>query len=162
MRNTRFSERSRRSSAFSSVVKPPRLPSSTSAWATQFMIDCADGSNSRASPDGDRPSSRTNRTNSALYSDGHGARVRPPMIDSPLDPPRIPGSGCQPNRVSSSGLPFGGWLRLATPSPRRRGWARRERGGPWCQCQARCRLALRRQRRPHLLLRSLRRVPSEF
>ncbi len=28
-------------------------------------------------------------------------RVRPPMIDSPLDPPRIPGSGCQPNRVSS-------------------------------------------------------------
>ena len=66
------------------------------------VCDPADGSNSRASSDGDRPSSRTNRTNSALYSGGYGARVRPPMIDSPLDPPRIPGSGCQRNRVSST------------------------------------------------------------
>ena len=60
----------------------------------QFMIDCADGSNSRASSDCDRPSSRTNRTRSALYSNGYGARVRPPIVDSPLDPSRIPESGC--------------------------------------------------------------------
>ena len=25
-----------------------------------------------------------------MYSDGYGARVRPPIVDSPLDPPRIP------------------------------------------------------------------------
>ena len=46
----------KRSSAFSSVVNSRRSPSSISAWTTQFMIDCADGSNSRASSDGDRPS----------------------------------------------------------------------------------------------------------
>ena len=49
-----------------------------------------------------RHSSRTSLTSSALYSDGYDARVRPPIVDSPLDPPRIPGSGCQPNRVSSN------------------------------------------------------------
>ena len=54
------------------------------------MIDCADGSNSRANSDGDRPSSRTSLTSSALYSDGHGGRVRPPIVDSPLDPLKDP------------------------------------------------------------------------
>ena len=48
--------RSRRSSSFSSVVRPSvRVPSSRSAWRTQFQIDRAVGSNSRDSDSGVRP-----------------------------------------------------------------------------------------------------------
>lgn len=90
VRSTRFSARNRRSSGLSIVVRPRRLPASIAVWATQYVIDCAGGSNSRASSDGDRLYSRTNRTNSVLYSDLYGERVRPAMADSPLDLPLGP------------------------------------------------------------------------
>src|SRR5205807_10252484 len=52
----RFSRLSRLSSSRSDVVRPsPQRPASRSAWATQFLIDCAVGSNSCASSSGERP-----------------------------------------------------------------------------------------------------------
>jgi hypothetical protein len=59
-----------KSSSRSAVVNPPSpLPASRSACATQFRIDCAVGSNSRANLSGDRPgrtSSTICRRNSGL------------------------------------------------------------------------------------------------
>ena len=66
----------------SSVVWPGRFPPSTSAWATQFVTDCTDGSNSRANDAIDRPPSRTSPTSSARYSPGYGPRVLPIMTPS--------------------------------------------------------------------------------
>ncbi len=55
-RNRRFSRRSRRnSSRFAVVLSSLRRPSSRFAWAAQLRIDCADGSNSRASWSGPGP-----------------------------------------------------------------------------------------------------------
>jgi hypothetical protein len=52
----RFSRRNRLSSSRSAVVRPPSLrPELRSDWASQFLIDCAVGSNSRASSSGERP-----------------------------------------------------------------------------------------------------------
>jgi hypothetical protein len=49
----RFSRRSRLSSSRSAVVRPSaRRPALRSAWATQFLIDCEVGSNSRARSSG--------------------------------------------------------------------------------------------------------------
>ena len=74
-RRTRFSRRSRRSSSFSSVVRPSvRVPSSRSAWRTQFQIDCAVGSNSRDSESGVRPP-RTRSTICCRYSGEYGGRL---------------------------------------------------------------------------------------
>ena len=46
--------------------------------------------------------SRRGWTARPLYSVGYGGRVRPPIVDSHLDPLKDPGSGCQRNRVSSN------------------------------------------------------------
>lgn len=55
----RFSVRNRASSSRSPLVRPSlRLPASRPAWATQLLIDCADGSSSRDSSAGDRPTRR--------------------------------------------------------------------------------------------------------
>ena len=55
-RSWRFSRRSRQSSSRSAVVRPPLpRPALLSLCATQFLIDCAVGSNSRASSSGVRP-----------------------------------------------------------------------------------------------------------
>ncbi len=86
-RRTRFSRRSRRSSSFSSVVRPSvRVPSSRSAWRTQFQIDCAVGSNSRDSESGvrasaphapGRPSAAGTPANTAV---GSSASCSPPQV----------------------------------------------------------------------------------
>src|ERR1700733_10675492 len=52
----RFSRRKRLSSSRSVVVRPPSpWPVLRAAWATQFLIDRAVGSNSRANSAGERP-----------------------------------------------------------------------------------------------------------
>src|SRR6516164_8242237 len=77
----RFSRRNRLSSSRSAVVRPPSpRPASRSHCATQFLIDCAVGSNSRASSSGERPA----RTRSAIWrrnSGGYAALVLP-IVDS--------------------------------------------------------------------------------
>src|SRR5256885_12642272 len=73
-RSVRFSRRSWTNSARSSVVSPSVcLPSSRSACRTQFRIDCAVGSNFRASASGlcpARTSSIRRRRNSSGYGGG--------------------------------------------------------------------------------------------
>ncbi len=74
-RMRRFSRRSRRSSSRSALVSPSRRrPSSLSAWATQFLMVCADGSNSLASSEGVRPA-RTSSTIRCRNSGGYGNLV---------------------------------------------------------------------------------------
>src|SRR3977135_2086796 len=65
----RFSRRSWLSSSRSAVVSPlPPRPTSPSAWPTQFLIDCAVGSNSCASSSGERPA----RTSSTIWRRNSG------------------------------------------------------------------------------------------
>jgi hypothetical protein len=67
----RFSRLSRLSSSRSAVVRPPpllRRPASRSVRPTQFLIDCAVGSNSRASSSGERPA----RTSSTIWRRNSG------------------------------------------------------------------------------------------
>src|SRR6516225_9700669 len=65
----RFSCRSWVSSSRSAVVSPlPRRPASHSAWPTQFLIDCAVGSNSCARSSGERPA----RTSSTIWRRNSG------------------------------------------------------------------------------------------
>jgi hypothetical protein len=65
----RFSRRSWLSSSRSAVVSPlPPRPASHSAWPTQFLIDCAVGSNSCASSSGKRPA----RTSSTIWRRNSG------------------------------------------------------------------------------------------
>ena len=68
-RSWRFSRRSRQSSSRSAVVRLPR-PASLSLCATQFLIDCAVGSNSRASSSGVRP---------VRTSSGQAPRAKDPL-----------------------------------------------------------------------------------
>src|SRR5262249_62361642 len=71
----RFSRRSWVSSSRSAVVSPlPPRPASHSAWPTQFLIDCAVGSNSCASSSGERPA-RTSSTIWQRNSGGEGGLV---------------------------------------------------------------------------------------
>src|ERR1700733_2209148 len=65
----RFSRRKRLSSSRSVVVRPPPCPVFRAAWATQFLIDCAVGSNSRANSAGERPAF----TNSTIWRRNSGA-----------------------------------------------------------------------------------------
>src|SRR6266540_5031879 len=75
-----FSRRSRASSSRSSVRRPSvRVPSSSSACLTQFRIDCADGSNSRARSCALRPA-RTSRTICCRNSPEYPFRL--PIVDS--------------------------------------------------------------------------------
>src|SRR5213078_2153902 len=65
----RFSRRSRLSSSRSAVVRPPSpRPALRSDCANQFLIDCAVGSNSRASSSGERPA----RTRSTIWRRNSG------------------------------------------------------------------------------------------
>src|SRR6516162_8099655 len=65
----RFSRLSWLSSSRSAVVRPsPRRPASHSACPTQFLIDCAVGSNSCASSSGERPA----RTSSTIWRRNSG------------------------------------------------------------------------------------------
>ncbi len=68
-RSWRFSRRSRLSSSRSAVVRPPSpRPALRSHCATQFLIDCAVGSNSCASSSGVRPAC----TNSIIWRRNSG------------------------------------------------------------------------------------------
>ena len=77
-RSCLFSRRSRASSSRSVADKPAttssRRPSCLSATAAQAAIDCAVGSNSRASSSGDRPA-RTRSTTWRRNSGEYGGRV---------------------------------------------------------------------------------------
>ena len=59
-----------------------RVPSSRSAWRTQFQIDCAVGSNSRDSESGVRPP-RTRSTICCRYSGEYGGRLLGIVSSSP-------------------------------------------------------------------------------
>src|SRR3954453_1128044 len=66
----RFSRRNRLSSSGSAVVRPPSpWPVLRAACATQFLIDCAVGSNSCANSSGERPAF----TNSTIWRRNSGA-----------------------------------------------------------------------------------------
>src|SRR5690606_26476045 len=74
----RFSRRRRRSSSRSSVVRPSRPPSSTSACRIQLRIVCSPGSNSRASSATLRPA----RCNSIICRRNSGEYSRLAIVDS--------------------------------------------------------------------------------
>src|SRR5262249_37829480 len=114
----RFSRRSRLSSSRSAVVRPPSpRPALRSHWANQFLIDCAVGSNSRASSSGERPA-RTSSTIWRRNSGGEAALVLP-IVDSsnPNSPVSTkPGTTEGPPRPP---LPPGGRLSKNLPAPPR-------------------------------------------
>ena len=67
-----------------------RVPSSRSAWRTQFQIDCAVGSNSRDSDSGVRPPHNT-----------HVTHARPPLADRVTHRPQLTKLTSAPSTVGA-------------------------------------------------------------
>src|SRR5262249_41117390 len=144
----RFSRRSRLSSSRSAVVRPPSpRPALRSDCANQFLIDCAVGSNSRASSSGDRPA-RTSSTIWRRNSGGEAALVLP-IVDSsnPNSPVSTkPGQLHLHAHLIPSCPHQGPGLRLAFGADSAWGWASGDGASP-----ARVRQADRRSQRRQLV-----------